>query len=125
SLVIDGYLGLRKIMTRHLDHWQERLMRPELRINDWDGLLQARKALHHLYEICDDQRSAMTNWTDVLEDWPAPKTASEQREHDQLLVRSRDVLEHIERVAHHVRLLEQSAETAVQIHFNIQSNRTN
>lgn len=125
SLVIDGYLNLRKTMTRRLDHWQEMLMRPELRINDWGGLLQARQALHHLYEICEDQRSAMTDWMDVLEDWPAPPTAAAKYQHDQLLVRTRDVLEHIERVSHHVRLLEQSAETAVQIHFNIQSNRTN
>jgi Mg2+ and Co2+ transporter CorA len=42
-----------------------------------------------------------------------------------LKVRSRDVLEHIERVVHHVGRLEQSAETAVQMHFNVQSNRTN
>lgn len=125
SLVIDGYLNLRKTMTRRLDHWEEMLMRPELRISDWSGLLEARQALHHLYEICEDQRSAMTDWMDVLEDWPEPTTAAAKYQHDQLLVRTRDVLEHIERVAHHVRLLEQSAETAVQIHFNIQSNRTN
>lgn len=125
SLVIDGYLNLRKTMTRRLDHWEEILMRPELRISDWSGLLEARQALHHLYEICEDQRSAMTDWMDVLEDWPEPTTAAAKYQHDQLLVRTRDVLEHIERVAHHVRLLEQSAETAVQIHFNIQSNRTN
>ena len=36
-----------------------------------------------------------------------------------------DVLEHIERVVHHVRRLEQSTETAVQMHFSVQSNRTN
>jgi Mg2+ and Co2+ transporter CorA len=35
------------------------------------------------------------------------------------------VLEHIERVVHHVNRLEQSAETAVQMHFNIQSNHNN
>ncbi len=40
-------------------------------------------------------------------------------------MRSRDVLEHIERVMHHVRRLEQSAEAAVQMHFSAQSNRTN
>ena len=40
-------------------------------------------------------------------------------------MRSRDVLEHIERVVHHVRRLEQSPETAVQMHFSVQSNRTN
>jgi Mg2+ and Co2+ transporter CorA len=44
---------------------------------------------------------------------------------EKLRIRSRDVLEHIERVVHHVNRLEQSAETAVQMHFNAQSNRTN
>ena len=38
---------------------------------------------------------------------------------------SRDVLEHIERVVTHVRRLEHSTETAVQMHFSVQSNRTN
>ena len=47
------------------------------------------------------------------------------REQELLRVRSRDVLEHIERVLSHVRRLEQSAETAVQMHFSAQSNRTN
>ena len=40
-------------------------------------------------------------------------------------MRSRDVLEHIERVLAHVRRLESSSETAVQMHFSAQSNRTN
>ena len=40
-------------------------------------------------------------------------------------MRSRDVLEHIERVLRHVRRLEQGAETAVQMHFSAQGHRTN
>ena len=40
-------------------------------------------------------------------------------------MRSRDVLEHIERVLSHVRRLESSIENAVQMHFSAQSNRTN
>ena len=40
-------------------------------------------------------------------------------------MRSRDVLEHIERVVHHVRRLERSTEVAVQLHFSAQSHRTN
>ena len=48
-----------------------------------------------------------------------------QRERELLRLRSRDVLEHIERVLAHVRRLESSAETAVQMHFSAQSNRTN
>ena len=34
-------------------------------------------------------------------------------------------MEHITRVMHHARRLEQSAETVVHIHFSAQSNRTN
>lgn len=125
SLMIDGYLDLRKIMTRQLDHWQQRLLRPNARFDNWEALLKSRQALHHLYDICDDQRNALDRWMDVLEDQPVPQSAAAQHERDQLLVRSRDVLEHIERVSHHVQQLERSAETAVQIHFNIQGNRTN
>ncbi len=125
SLMVDGYLDLRKIMTRQLDHWQQRLMRPDVRFDNWEGLLKARQYLHHLYDICEDQRNALSQWMEVLEDLPAPKTDAARHEHDQLLVRCRDVLEHIARVSSHIRQLEQSAETAIQIHFNIQSNRTN
>jgi magnesium transporter len=56
---------------------------------------------------------------------PSPKPPAGQRERDLLHVRSRDVLEHIERVVHHVRRLEQSVETAVQMHFSVQGSRTN
>ena len=87
--------------------------------------MQARQSLHHLDEICEDQRGAMQDWLDALETLPAPTGAADQRERELILVRSRDVLEHIERVVHHVRRLEQNAETAVQMHFSVQSHRTN
>jgi magnesium transporter len=48
-----------------------------------------------------------------------------RRERELLRVRSRDVLEHVERVLSHVRRLEQSAETAVQMHFSALGHRTN
>src|SRR5439155_6732698 len=48
-----------------------------------------------------------------------------QTEQDGLLARARDVVEHVQRVMHHVRRMEQSAETAVQIHFSAQGHRTN
>lgn len=125
SLMVDGFLDLRKRLTRELDVWQQRLLRPAVRFDDWGGLLEARQALHRLSAICEDQHNALDNWLEVLEDMPLPGTQAAQREHDQLTVRSRDVIEHIERVSHHVSSLEHSAETAVQIHFNIQSNRAN
>ena len=81
--------------------------------------------MHHLDEVCDDQHAAIQDWIEALKNWPEAGTPQNQREQDLLQVRSRDVLEHIERVVHHVRRLEQSAETAVQMHFNAQSHRTN
>ena len=125
NLMVDGYLDLRRELTRQLDHWQTELLKPRTRFVNWNALLDARLSLHHLDEICEDQRSAVQDWIDALQTWPAPASAAELRERDLLQVRSRDVLEHIERVVHHVRRLEQSTETTVQMHFSVQSNRTN
>jgi magnesium transporter len=123
--MVDGFLELRRELTHQLDHWQTDLLNPKARFNNWGALLDARLSLHQLDEICEDQRSALQNWIEALKTWPEAATPESQRERDLLQVRSRDVLEHIERVVHHVQRLEQSAETAVQMHFNAQSHRTN
>lgn len=123
--MVDGFLELRRELTRQLDHWQAELLNPRTRFNNWAALLDARLALHQLDEICEDQRGAVQDWIETVKTWPEADSPAAQRERDLLLVRSRDLLEHIERVVHHVRRLEQSVETAVQIHFNAQSNRTN
>lgn len=123
--IVDGYLDLRRELTRQLDHWQTELLKPRARYVNWTSLLEARLSLHMLDEICEDQRTAVQDWIDALETWALPETPTGLRELDLLKVRSRDVLEHIERVVHHVRRLEQSTETAVQMHFSVQSNRTN
>jgi len=125
NLMVDGYLDLRRELTRQLDHWQNELLKPRARYVNWTSLLEARLSLHQLDEICEDQRTAVQDWIDALETWAPPDSPTGLRELDLLKVRSRDVLEHIERVVHHVRRLEQSTETAVQMHFSVQSNRTN
>ncbi|MEO8248683.1 MAG: magnesium transporter CorA family protein [Burkholderiales bacterium] len=125
NMMVDGFLDLRRDLTRELDHWQTELLRPKSRAVNWNTMLEARLALHELDQICEDQHAAIQDWIDALDSWPKPATQAGERERDLLLVRSRDVLEHIERVVHHVRRLEQSAETAVQMHFSAQSNRTN
>jgi Mg2+ and Co2+ transporter CorA len=123
--MVDGYLALRRDLTRQLDHWQSKLLNPKTRFNNWSALLDARLALHQLDEVCEDQRASIQDWIEAVKTWPEPTTAAAQRDRELLQVRSRDVLEHIERVVRHVQRLEQNAETAVQMHFNAQSNRTN
>jgi magnesium transporter len=123
NTMVDSYLALRRVLTRQLDHWQTELLNPTTRFNNWGTLMDARLAMHQLDEICEDQRAAVQDWIDSIETWPDITEPAAQRERELLKIRSRDVLEHIERVVHHVRRLEQSAETAVQMHFSAQSHR--
>jgi magnesium transporter len=123
--IVDGYLALRRDLSRQLDHWQAELLDPRTRFSNWSALLEARMALHQLDDICEDQRTAVLDWTEAVKGWPVPDNADARHEHELLMVRSRDVLEHIERVVRHVTRLEHNAETAVQMHFSAQGNRTN
>ncbi|MEN9627636.1 MAG: hypothetical protein RJA10_863 [Pseudomonadota bacterium] len=123
--MVDSYLDLRRLLTRQLGYLQQELLDPRSRFHDWSVLLESRNALHMLEDTCEDQRSAVQEWIDALDEWPAAADTPGQRERDLLRVRSRDVLEHVERVLTHVRRLEQSAETAVQMHFSALGHRTN
>lgn len=123
--IVDGYLDLRRELSRQLDHWQAELLAPNGRFTNWGALLEARLSLHALGDVAEDQRTAVLDWIAALQSWPQAASASAQREHDLLKVRSRDVLEHIERVVRHVHRLEQNTETTVQMHFSAQGHRTN
>jgi magnesium transporter len=123
--MVDSYLELRRLLTKQLSYLQQELFNPRGHFSNWQMLLDSRNALHLLEDTCEDQRAAITEWIDALDEWPDEPDPAERREREVLRVRSRDVLEHIERVLGHVRRLESSAETAVQMHFSAQSNRTN
>ena len=131
--MVDSYLDLRKVLTSQLEHWQADLLRANARFDNWGALMTARSQLHVLEDLCDEQHDAMQEWLDTLREQPLASFMKDGEEtqqkaqlrRDQLAARARDVMEHIARVMQHSRRLEQSAETAVQIHFNAQSNRTN
>ena len=123
--MVDSYLDLRRLLTRQLGTLQAQLLDPASRFGDWQILLESRNSLHLLEDTCEDQRSAVQEWIDALDEWPDAPDPQARRERELLRVRSRDVLEHIERVLGHVRRLEQSAETAVQMHFSALGHRTN
>ncbi|MEO7056848.1 MAG: magnesium transporter CorA family protein [Caldimonas sp.] len=125
NYMVDSFLELRRQLGKRLDDQQQQLFDGKGLAGGWHQLLDSRNALHLLEDTCEDQRAAIVEWIDALEEWPAEKDAALRREREQLRVRSRDVLEHIERVLSHVRRLESSSETAVQMHFSEQSNRTN
>ncbi|MDP3829394.1 MAG: magnesium transporter CorA family protein, partial [Polaromonas sp.] len=129
NAMVDSYLDVRKELTTQLEHWQAELLKPNSRFINWGSLMGARSQLHVLEDLCDEQRDAMQEWLDSLREQPMSSFAADEQlaltRRDQMVARARDVIEHIERVVHHARRLEQSAETVVQIHFSAQSNRTN
>ncbi len=123
NVMVDSYLELRKQLSTEMDEWQHELLRPRASKANWAALMVARSELHKLEDLCEEQNDAMQEWLDTAREQPAAALA--QAERDGLLSRARDVIEHIQRVVHHVRRMEQGAESAVQIHFSAQSNRTN
>ena len=123
--MVDSYLDLRRLLTRQSSALQKLLLDPRSNFDDWPLLLSSRDALHRVEETCEDQRSAVQEWIDALDEWPESTDAHVHRERELLRVRSRDVLEHVERVLSHVRRLESSAESTVQMHFSALGHRTN
>ncbi len=123
NVMVDSYLELRKQLSAEMDRWQQELLLPRTANADWNALLAARSRLHSLENLCEEQHDAMQEWLDNLLEQPWPGLPQSDR--DSLIARTRDVMEHIERVVHHARRMEQGAETVVQIHFSAQSQRTN
>ena len=125
NYMVDSYLELRRLLSKQIDYLQKQLVTPRGSSGNLRTLFDSRDSLRLLEDTCEDQRAAIVEWIDALEEWPHDPEPKQQREREQLRLRSRDVLEHIERVLTHVRRLESSAETAVQMHFSEQNNRTN
>ena len=123
NVMVDSYLELRKQLSAELDAWQVQLLAPASRGADWRAFMVARNALHTLEDLSEGQHDAMQEWLDTLHEQPPP--GLHQADRDNLLARARDVIEHIQRVVLHVRRMEISAETAIQIHFSALGNRTN
>lgn len=152
NAMVDRYLELRQPMTAQLERWQRALLDPKRPFSDWTTLLDARSELRKLENLCEEQLDAMQEWRDarlerVEAPEPGPRGAtvpallapdpsdaareSPRSEHhplgglnDALRVRATDVVEHIERVLTHVRRLDGSIESAVQLHFSAVAHRT-
>jgi Mg2+ and Co2+ transporter CorA len=118
--MVDRYLELRQPLTERLDHWQRELLDPRRPFSDWAALLQARIEIRKLENLCEEQADALQELRDsYLESTP------EAQQSDAYLVRVTDVIDHVRRVLTHAQRLENSLETAVQLHFSAMAHRTN
>lgn len=129
NVMVDGYLEIRQALSAQIKRWQTELLNPNGRFTQWNALMDARSQLDWLEDLCDEQRDAIQEWLEALREQPLdafhPDRAQALMRQDQLGARARDVVEHIDRVLRHVQRMAQTAETAMQTHFNAQGNRTN
>jgi magnesium transporter len=123
--MVDSYLDLRRLLTRQLgtcsrNCWTRAAASTTGRCC-WTRATRCTCWRTPARTSAARCRNGSTRWTNGRDEADAGK----RRERELLRVRSRDVLEHVERVLSHVRRLEQSAETAVQMHFSALGHRTN
>ena len=123
DLIVDDYLALRKDLSSGLETWLSELLKANPKVKDWTGLMGARNALHNLEDHCDEQQEALQEWLSGYARGNASQLPMAER--DGVVARARDLIEHLQRVSQHIRRLEASAETGVQIYFGAQSHRTN
>jgi len=115
NAMVDRYLELRLPMAERVDRWQRNLLDPRRPFNDWHALLDQRIEIRKLEHLCEEQRDAIQEWRDHRY----------ENLSDAMNVRISDLLEHIARVLNHAQRLEQTAESAVQLHFSATAHRTN
>jgi len=129
NAMVDRYLDLRTPLTRQLDRWQRALLSARQSFSSWEGLLDARIQLRRLENLSEEQRDALQEFRDSLLDnrysTEGDVDATAANRDEVLLVRLTDLMEHILRVLAHARRLEDSIESAVQIHFSAVAHRTN
>ena len=101
------------------------LLDPRSHFADWRMLLDSRNALHLLEDTCEDQRARSPNGSTPSTNGRSGTTPQQMRERELLRVRSRDVLEHVERVLAPRASTGSVGRGAVQMHFSAQSHRTN
>lgn len=114
SAQVDHYLDLRQVLTQRVERWQAELLDPRKPYSDWRQLLLARNEIRRLEDLCEEQHDAVQEWRDYRLQDISPE----------LQVRFTDLIEHIQRVLTHVRRIEQTVESAVQLHFSAVTHRT-
>jgi Mg2+ and Co2+ transporter CorA len=124
NLMVDQYLDLRQPLTNQLDRWQHALLDPRKPFNNWVALLDSRVEVRKLEHLCEEQYDAIQELRDHFVDTYDAKSGELSRAKDLLLVRTNDVMEHINRVLNHTRRLEASLESSVQIHFAAVAHKT-
>ncbi len=113
DVMVTQFLVLREPLSEKLDSWRLRLVHNNFR--EWASLINHKRQLRKLEILGEQQVDTLMGWRE------------ETREvlDESLMVRYNDLVEHVHRVLNHVKNLQNEIEFLIQLHFSVQSQRTN
>ena len=126
NAMVDGYLDLRVPLTRRVEYWQQELLQGHRRFTRWNQLLQENMAFQQIENLCEEQIEVLQELRDeIVENYShlKPKKRSEKR--DIVLVRTDDLVSHVERIQKHTTRLRSAVQAAIELHFSAIANQTN
>lgn len=77
NAMVDSYLELRKDLTSALEQAQNELLKPDPHHGAWNPMMHARRRLHALQDLCEEQLDAMQEWLDTLRELPLAAYSAE------------------------------------------------
>ncbi|HEX7382005.1 MAG TPA: magnesium transporter CorA family protein [Nevskiaceae bacterium] len=112
--MVDRFLASRDLFSRRGELLQDAMLRSSNEeASDWHVVMLARRATRRLARLSEDQWETVENWRrDSRFDWD-----------DVMLVRLRDLSEHITRIRDLANYLERDLDSAMQLYFAILAQR--
>ncbi|MDM1758934.1 MULTISPECIES: magnesium transporter CorA family protein [Acinetobacter] len=124
--MIDGYLDLRKPLTRRVEYWQQDLLQGNRRFSKWHQLFQEMMVFQQIENLCEEQMDALQELRDeIVDNYSHFKGKKKSDKQDLMLVRVDDLSSHVERIQKYTSRLSSAIQAAINLHFSAISNQTN
>ncbi|WP_111858041.1 magnesium transporter CorA family protein [Acinetobacter sp. CFCC 10889] len=126
NTMIDGYLDLRKPLTRRVEYWQQDLLQGNRRFAQWHQLFQEMMVFQQIENLCEEQIDALQELRDeIVDNYSHFKGKKKADKQDLMLVRVDDLNSHVERIQKYTSRLSSAIQAAIDLHFSAIANQTN
>lgn len=112
---IDQFLLLRNPINEEYEHWETVLMQATKPPSGWTAFLDFRSFVRQLSMLSEEQEDTVNSWKNNLTETPS----------EYMLVKLRDLTDHIRRVQKHTQRLESDISSLVELHYFVLEHRTN
>ena len=124
--MVNGYLDLRKPLSRRVEFWQQELLQGNRRFAKWHQLFQENMVFQQIENLCEEQIDSLQELRDeIVENYTHLKGKKHNEKQDIMLVRVDDLTSHVERIQKYTVRLSTAIQTAIDLHFSAIANQTN